>query len=85
MATKAQYQVQLRRTDFQQQVGVAGEAGDQAAVCFTDIEHDGRLQRPRRGDHCRRREAGALGIGGLGQLACGQHIHRDEAQLVAGL
>ena len=85
MATKAQYQVQLRRADFQQQVGVAGKAGDQAAVRFTDIQHDGRLQRHRRGDHCRRREAGALGIGGLGQLACGQHNHRHEAHLVAGL
>ena len=35
MATKAQNKIQLRRADFQQQVGVAGEAGDQPGVVLT--------------------------------------------------
>jgi hypothetical protein len=41
MAAKAQYQVQLWLADFQQQVGVAGEAGDQAAVVLADIQDYG--------------------------------------------
>ena len=43
MTTKAQHQVQLGLTDFQQQVGVAGEAGDQAFIGGADVEDDGAL------------------------------------------
>ncbi|MNR68507.1 hypothetical protein D3C85_1931120 [compost metagenome] len=39
MGTKAQHQVQFRGADFQQQVGVAGEAGDQALVGLAEVEH----------------------------------------------
>ncbi|MOA26790.1 hypothetical protein D3C78_1476120 [compost metagenome] len=42
MGAEAQDQVQLGLADFQQQVGVAGEAGDQAGVIRTDVQHDGR-------------------------------------------
>ena len=42
MATETQHQVQLRCADFQQQVSVAGEAGDQAFIGGADVEDDGR-------------------------------------------
>ncbi|MNF18062.1 hypothetical protein D3C80_2219370 [compost metagenome] len=42
MAAEAQHQVQFRRADFQQEMGVAGQAGDQAGVAFADVQHDGR-------------------------------------------
>ncbi|MCY1344045.1 hypothetical protein D9M69_300730 [compost metagenome] len=93
MAAEAQHQVELRRADFQQQVGVAGEAGDQAFVGFADVQHD---------RACRRgfiRDGGAAGIANefaptevralltarLGQRACGVDVDRHEANLVAGL
>ncbi|MNR48348.1 hypothetical protein D3C85_1675770 [compost metagenome] len=50
MAAKAQHQIQLRCADLQQQVGVTGEAGDQAGVAGADVQHDGR----RRGEFIRR-------------------------------
>ncbi|MNF13404.1 hypothetical protein D3C80_2152410 [compost metagenome] len=50
MATEAQYQVQLRSADFQQEMGVARQAGDQAGVAGAYVQHDGR----RRGEFIRR-------------------------------
>ena len=44
MGAKAQHQVQLRRADFQQQVGVASEARDQAGVGLADVQDDGGCQ-----------------------------------------
>ena len=43
MATETQHQIQLRRADLQQQVGIARQARDQAFIGFADIEHDGAL------------------------------------------
>jgi len=41
MAAEAQHQVQFRRADLQQQMGVAGESGDQAGVVLAEVEDDG--------------------------------------------
>lgn len=40
VATEAQHQVEFRLADFQQQVGVAGQARDQAGVGVADVEDD---------------------------------------------
>ncbi|MNY57435.1 hypothetical protein D3C86_1936410 [compost metagenome] len=43
VATETQHQVQLGGADFQEQVGVAREASDQAGVVLADVQDDGGL------------------------------------------
>ncbi|EGH41586.1 hypothetical protein PSYPI_03812, partial [Pseudomonas syringae pv. pisi str. 1704B] len=40
MAAQTQHQVQLRRTDFQQQMGIPGQTRNQAFIVLTDVEDD---------------------------------------------
>ncbi|ELQ05338.1 hypothetical protein A987_06622 [Pseudomonas syringae BRIP34881] len=40
MAAQTQHQVQLRRTDFQQQMGIPGQTRNQAFIVLTDFEDD---------------------------------------------
>ena len=39
MAAKAQHQVQFGGADFQQQVRIAGQSGNQAGIVLADIQH----------------------------------------------
>jgi hypothetical protein len=41
VAAEAQDEIQFRRADFQQQVGIAGESGDQAGIVLADVQHHG--------------------------------------------
>ncbi|MNO95003.1 hypothetical protein D3C76_866360 [compost metagenome] len=91
MGAEAQNEVQLRLADFQQQVGIAGEVGDQAGVIHTDVQHDGGLERCSiycRSELCSRsvwhRRCSRAELAPTKSSRCGD-IHRLEAHLVSRL
>ena len=78
MAAEAQHQVQLRRADLQQQVGVAGQAGHQALVAVAEVQHDGRSERAALPVHRGGFEGLRLQLARVGQRAGGRHVDGHE-------